>query len=267
MKNCLTGSRGGIRNVAVCAALLIGGCGPDVPKCDDPAVIELVKNITREQIAARMQLMLAAASAHGSQPNVPANEKAEAEKLAVKAKDRIAQSALALESILVNGFDKDVGKYQCKAKLSASIPNDLIDTLKSNELMAAQLAIVGAMGGKDIFEEMKSASDMVSYSVQLTAKENKIYVELKGMDKVVDSYQLVYNAQIMSGLSRISAERLRAEQQAKAAEVEARAKAEEEIRAEQRAEYERQVAEREQERRAREAELMRQNPSYRPKKG
>ena len=214
-----------------------------------------------------MQLMLAAASVHGSQPNVPANEKAEAEKLAVKVKDRIAQSALALESILVNGFDKDVGKYQCKAKLSASIPNDLIDTLKSNELMAAQLAIVGAMGGKDIFEEMKSASDMVSYSVQLTAKENKIYVELKGIDKVVDSYQLVYNAQIMSGLSRISAERLRAEQQAKAAEVEARAKAEEEIRAEQRAEYERQVAEREQERRAREAELMRQNPSYRPKKG
>ncbi len=214
-----------------------------------------------------MQLMLAAASVHGSQPNVPANEKAEAEKLAVKVKDRIAQSALALESILVNGFDKDVGKYQCKAKLSASIPNDLIDTLKSNELMAAQLAIVGAMGGKDIFEEMKSASDMVSYSVQLTAKENRIYVELKGIDKVVDSYQLVYNAQIMSGLSRISAERLRAEQQAKAAEVEARAKAEEEIRAEQRAEYERQVAEREQERRAREAELMRQNPSYRPKKG
>jgi flagellar biosynthesis regulator FlbT len=267
MTNWLNGTRGGINIVAVSAALLIGGCGPDTPKCDDPAVIELVKNITREQITARAQPILAAAAAHGSQPNIPPGEKAEAGKLVATVKERIAQSALALESILVDGYDKDIGKYQCKAKLAASIPADLIDALKSNEMMAAQLAISGAMVGRNMFEELKSTSDMVSYTVQLTAKENRIYVELKGMDKVVDSYQLVFSALVMSGLNRISAERLRIEQQAKAAEAEARANAEEEIRAEQKAEYERQVAERELERRAKEAELMRQNPSYRPKKG
>lgn len=259
-------SRGGMAIVAVSAALLVGGCGPEVPKCDDPEVIELVKNITRDQIMVRTQPVLAAALAHGSQPGVPAGEKAEAEKLAAKMKERIAQSALVLESIVLDRFDKDVGKYQCKAKLGASIPGDLIEALKSNEMMATQLAIGGAMIGKDMFQELKSTSDRVSYTVQLTAKENKIYVEMKGMDKVVDSYQLVYGAAVMSGLGKISSERLRAEQQTRAAESEARANADENIRAEQKAEYERQAAERERERRARDEELARQNPGFRPKK-
>lgn len=266
MTNILDSSKGGMKSAAVLVAFIVGGCGPEVPKCDDPNVVELVKGITRDQIALRTQVALAAASAHGSQPGVPANEKAEAARLAAGVKARIQQSALGLETIVADRFDKDIGKYQCKAKLTASIPTDLINALRANEMMAMQLAIGGAMVGKDMFEELKSVSDAVSYSVQLTANNKEVHVEAKGMDQVVAAYQLSYGALVMSELRKISAERMRAEQQAKEAEAEARNAAEASIRAEQRAEFEMQAAQREQERRAREADLARQNPAFRPRK-
>lgn len=200
-------------------ALVLASCGTDVPKCDDPSVVDMVKSIVRENTEKLSSPMLAA----GLQ-NLPQEEEAKLASLRNSLSTHLKSMPLSVEAIIVDGFNKEAGKYSCGAKLSSNLPEQLASAWKNNK-MAGFMGAVVASTGNDLMADLVSPSNDIKYSVQLTADKKQMIVNVSGFDKVADAYKGAVSAAMMNQIVEIE-ERLKVTKQeaAMAAQADSQAK-------------------------------------------
>lgn len=195
----------GSRIVAsVLACCILSGCGAEVPKCDNPGAIEVLKSIVRDQVALSLQAIVQPMKLVLNNPAATPEDREMVAQIDKLVSERSRGVVLVVETVTAKSFDKEVGKYTCEATLSGKLGADLIDAVKANPMFAVQIFAAQAIG-IDLLEQLKSPSDSVEYTVQLTTDSKQIRVVAKGMDKVVAAYQSGISAIVMTKISELEA--------------------------------------------------------------